>query len=69
MVHVYDATNLFLINRQLADEYILDGDVATVCKVITDFYSILNDVTMDAFTNNGAFISVKLCLFLVKLLN
>lgn len=35
MVHVYDATNLFLINRQLADEYILDGDVATVCKVTT----------------------------------
>ncbi|XP_050309674.1 GATOR complex protein WDR59 isoform X2 [Anthonomus grandis grandis] len=32
MVHVYDATCLFLINRQLAEEYILDGDVDTVCK-------------------------------------
>ncbi|XP_066251139.1 GATOR2 complex protein WDR59 isoform X1 [Euwallacea similis] len=32
MVHVYDATNLFLVSRQLAEEYILDGDVATICK-------------------------------------
>lgn len=32
MVYIYDATNLFLINRQLAEEYILDGDVATICK-------------------------------------
>ncbi|CAG9771641.1 unnamed protein product [Ceutorhynchus assimilis] len=32
MVHVYDGTGLFLINRQLAEEYILDGDVATICK-------------------------------------
>lgn len=33
MVHIYDATNLFLINRQLAEDYILDGDVGTICKV------------------------------------
>uniref|UniRef100_A0AAR5PG52 RWD domain-containing protein n=1 Tax=Dendroctonus ponderosae TaxID=77166 RepID=A0AAR5PG52_DENPD len=32
MVHIYDATNLFLINRQLAEDYILYGDVATICK-------------------------------------
>lgn len=32
VVHVYDASGLFLINRQLAEEYILDGDVGTICK-------------------------------------
>lgn len=32
VVHVYDASGLFLINRQLAEEYILDGDLGTICK-------------------------------------
>ncbi|XP_076269506.1 WD repeat domain 59 isoform X2 [Rhynchophorus ferrugineus] len=32
IVHIYDGSNLFLINRQLAEEYILEGDVATICK-------------------------------------
>ncbi|KAL1490396.1 hypothetical protein ABEB36_013102 [Hypothenemus hampei] len=32
VIHIYDATNLFLINRQLAEEYILDGDFGTICK-------------------------------------
>lgn len=32
LVHVYDASGLFLMNRQLAEEYILDGDVGTICK-------------------------------------
>ncbi|XP_030758273.1 GATOR complex protein WDR59 isoform X2 [Sitophilus oryzae] len=32
IVHIYDATNLFLINKQLAEDYILEGDIATICK-------------------------------------
>ncbi|KAG5893206.1 hypothetical protein JTB14_025610 [Gonioctena quinquepunctata] len=31
-VHIYDALGLFYVNRQLAEEYILDGDVSTICK-------------------------------------
>lgn len=31
-VYVYDVSGLLLTNRQLAEEYILDGDVATTCK-------------------------------------
>ncbi|KAJ8920742.1 hypothetical protein NQ315_004881 [Exocentrus adspersus] len=32
VVHIYDALGLFFVNRQLAEEYILDGDVGTICK-------------------------------------
>lgn len=32
VVHIYDAAGLFLMNKQLAEEYILNGDVATICK-------------------------------------
>ncbi|XP_008194273.2 GATOR2 complex protein WDR59 [Tribolium castaneum] len=32
IVHVYDVSGLLLTNRQLAEEYILDGDIATICK-------------------------------------
>ncbi|CAH1183281.1 unnamed protein product [Phaedon cochleariae] len=32
VVHIYDAQALFFFNRQLAEEYILDGDVGTICK-------------------------------------
>nr|CAH7717717.1 unnamed protein product [Callosobruchus chinensis] len=32
VVHIYDAVGLFFMNRQLAEEYILDGDLGTVCK-------------------------------------
>ncbi|KAH0809851.1 hypothetical protein GEV33_012941 [Tenebrio molitor] len=32
VVHVYDVSGLLLANKQLAEEYILDGDVATICK-------------------------------------
>ena len=32
IVHVYDVSGLLLTNRQLAEEYILDGDTATICK-------------------------------------
>lgn len=32
VVHIYDVSGLLLTNRQLAEEYILDGDVATICK-------------------------------------
>lgn len=32
VVHIYDASGLFLVHKQLAEEYILDGDVGTVCK-------------------------------------
>ncbi|CAH0557006.1 unnamed protein product [Brassicogethes aeneus] len=32
LVLVYDALRLFFVDRQLAEEYILDGDVGTVCK-------------------------------------
>ncbi|KAJ8954387.1 hypothetical protein NQ318_011060 [Aromia moschata] len=32
IVHVYDALSLFFVNKQLAEEYILDGDVGTICK-------------------------------------
>lgn len=31
-VHVYDAGRLFFVNQQLAEEYILDGDVGTICR-------------------------------------
>lgn len=32
VVHIYDALGLFFVNKQLAEEYILDGDVGTICK-------------------------------------
>lgn len=32
VVHIYNTSKLFLINRKLAEEYILDGDVGTICK-------------------------------------
>ncbi|KAJ8973496.1 hypothetical protein NQ317_018769 [Molorchus minor] len=32
VVHIYDALSLFFVNKQLAEEYILDGDVGTICK-------------------------------------
>ncbi|KAJ8947981.1 hypothetical protein NQ314_008516 [Rhamnusium bicolor] len=32
VVHIYDALGLFFVNRQLSEEYILDGDVGTICK-------------------------------------
>ncbi|CAG9858293.1 unnamed protein product [Phyllotreta striolata] len=32
IVHIYDALGLFFVNKQLAEEYILDGDVGTICK-------------------------------------
>ncbi|KAL3280859.1 hypothetical protein HHI36_004087 [Cryptolaemus montrouzieri] len=32
LVHIYDSSGLFLVHKQLAEEYILDGDVGTVCK-------------------------------------
>lgn len=32
MVYIYDALGLFFVNKQLAEEYILDGDVGTICK-------------------------------------
>ncbi|XP_072391428.1 GATOR2 complex protein WDR59 isoform X1 [Diabrotica undecimpunctata] len=32
VVHIYDVLGLFFVNRQLAEEYILDGDVGTICK-------------------------------------
>ncbi|XP_045471317.1 GATOR complex protein WDR59 isoform X2 [Harmonia axyridis] len=32
VVHIYDSSGLFLVHKQLAEEYILEGDVGTVCK-------------------------------------
>ncbi|XP_056639575.1 GATOR complex protein WDR59 isoform X1 [Diorhabda sublineata] len=32
VVHIYDTMGLSFVNRQLAEEYILDGDVGTICK-------------------------------------
>ncbi|KAK9693895.1 WD domain, G-beta repeat [Popillia japonica] len=31
-VVVYDGSNLFFVNKQLGEKYILDGDVGTICK-------------------------------------
>lgn len=32
VVHIYDALGLFYVNKQLGEEYILDGDVVQVCR-------------------------------------
>ncbi|KAK9879451.1 hypothetical protein WA026_006522 [Henosepilachna vigintioctopunctata] len=32
LVHIYDCSGLFLVHKQLAKDYILGGDVATICK-------------------------------------
>lgn len=32
VIHLYKASGLFLVNRQLAEDYILDGVVTTICK-------------------------------------